>query len=307
MRRGLAEGHHLHIARGRQRLQAGRVGAEHPHAHGMLRRPGERQQGRAGEDVEPRGRGHRAGAQEGQRHAGAGVIGLAQVDEAGAVLVAVRDVLDEHVEAGHLRCVARADGRVGGRIGGDDLRRAGGVVADDGLDSQRGQPLRALPQRRGMGPGALHVADRRPLLGGEREAHGHAGQAGGDQVQAAQHARGERLQRLGDPAHDGVFQGEDRLVDRTLPQRLEHLLEAGERHRNSAVRGRRHLAERAGLALVTHLELGGRVGVGILGFAVGDLAQHGWLLEETHSTPTRAGVRTLPAHAGKAADRAVGW
>ena len=117
------------------------------------------------------------------------------------------------------------------------------------------------------------------MLGGEREAHRDAGQPRGDQVEPAQDAGCEGLERLGDPAHDRVLQREDRLVDGALAERLQHLLEAGEGHRNAAVRSGRHLAKSAWLALVTHLELGGGVGVGFLGVAVGDLAQHGWLLE----------------------------
>ena len=130
-----------------------------------------------------------------------------------------------------------------------------------------------------MRPGALHVADRRPLLGGEREAHRDAGQPRGDQVEPAQDAGCEGLERLGDPAHDRVLQREDRLVDGALAERLQHLLEAGERDRHAAVGGGRYLAKRARLALVAHLELGGGIGIGFLGVAVGDLAQHGWLLE----------------------------
>jgi hypothetical protein len=55
--------------------------------------------------------------------------------------------------------------------------------------------------------------------------------------------------------------------------------------RDTAVRGGGHFAERPRLALVAYLDLGWNVGV--LGLSVGDLAQHGWLLEKGHTTPTR--------------------
>jgi len=124
-------------------------------------------------------------------------------------------------------------------------------------------------------PGALHVADRSPLLRGQRQSDGHAGQTGRHQVHAAQYGGGKRLQRLGNPSHDGVLERKDGLVDEPLVQGVENLLEAGERHGDCAVRSRCDLAEGARLALVADLQVGRSIGGGILGLTVGDLTQHG--------------------------------
>src|SRR5207302_701922 len=113
-----------------------------------------------------------------------------------------------------------------------------------------------------------------------------------------------RLERFGDAADDRVLEGKDGLVDGALLQGVEHLLEAGERNRDGAVRGRRHLAERARLALVADLQIGRAVGCSIFGLAVGDLAQQGWLLERGHSTPTSRPGAYFPAGSGSAL---FGW
>ena len=168
LRRGLSERDDLHVARGSERHEAGRVCAEDPHAHRILRRTREREERRSGEDVELRRRRHRAGAQESERHLRAGVIRHPQVDEDGVVLILVGQVLDEDVEPGPLGGAAGADGRIGRGVGGDEPRGARGVEAHDRLDAQRPEPLQYLTQGGGMRPGALHVAERRALFRRER-------------------------------------------------------------------------------------------------------------------------------------------